>query len=359
MRTLRVQNISFIYRIPRRNLRINPAVIFCILLSAVLILLPASGSRISGTDAAGAGGMQGAVAVVEGNEPLRVRILTGSFAGSEAEAGIPETAEAAFPQGAKTGERILVSMSIEDGRITGVSLSDTFRLDRQLTLGIICMAGIILLTGRKKITSIIMLIPSMLLVWKIILPAWERGFDPTVSGILAALGISAVLLLLQARSKEEFAAAYTGCAGSILMTAAVAAAAVPDLLTGDGGILLAGMLSGASGAAADTGLRIVRTMKRSLEWQKDMNWLEAAHTGMASGRLNMGMAAVVLLSAYLCGCVGILASFTGTGRDTVLIMAAGQMMDVLLLGFFPLMVIPFTSLAAGFFMTGKKFKSGF
>ena len=102
MRTLRVQNISFIYRIPRRNLRINPAVIFCILLSAVLILLPASGSRISGTDAAGAGGMQGAVAVVEGNEPLRVRILTGSFAGSEAEAGIPETAEAAFPQGAKT-----------------------------------------------------------------------------------------------------------------------------------------------------------------------------------------------------------------------------------------------------------------
>ena len=97
MRTLRVQNISFIYRIPRRNLRINPDVIFCNLFSAELIMLTASVSRISSTDAAGAGGMQGAVAVVEGNEPLRVRILTGSFAGSEAEAGIPETSEAASP----------------------------------------------------------------------------------------------------------------------------------------------------------------------------------------------------------------------------------------------------------------------
>lgn len=345
MKARRVQNISFIYRIQGRNLRINPAVLFCILLSIVLILLPAEGSTADN----GTGGIQGAVALVTKKEPLTVRILTGSYSGSVTEAGISEPARSLFEEGTETGELLLVSMEVHDNKITGVQAADSFRLDTQLTLGIISMAGLLLLTGRKKITSILMLFPSILFIWKILLPAWERGISPALTGLLVSIFLSAILLLLQARSRVEFISVFAGCAGSILITGALAGLAAPDSLAGTGGVLFGSLAVGASGAAADTGLRIARTMKRSLSWQADRNWMEAAYTGIAAGRLNLGMAAIVILSAYLCGCITVFGSFMGMGEDTAL--AAGQMMDVFLLGFSFLLVIPFTSLAAGILMT--------
>ena len=123
-------------------------------------------------------------------------------------------------------------------------------------------------------------------------------------------------------------------------------------------IFMASIFIGASGAVMDLSVDITSAIHEVVEKRPDLDWKEAAKSGVNVGRAAMGTMTTTLLFAYSGGYIALLMVFMAQGTPVDHILnykyVAAEIIHTVIGSFGLVTVAPFTALCAGVLLTRKK-----
>lgn len=230
----------------------------------------------------------------------------------------------------KPGNEVLMVLEFDDsGEISQAYIYSVVR-DKHLLLLLIIFAVIILSVGRLKgLKALISLVLTVLGIIYILLPLILKGFDPVFVSIWVCVAIAGVTLLLVSGYNKKTLAAIIGTSGG-LVSAGIIAQIVGEMakLTGLGneesqmlmfipqdisfdykGLLFAGILIGALGAAMDVGMSLSSAMFEIKEINPDINKRKLLKAGMNIGRDMIATMSSTLILAYTGGALQLMLLF--------------------------------------------------
>ena len=220
-------------------------------------------------------------------------------------------------------------------------MTDHFRLTKEAVLIIAFFVLLILVAGKNGIRAIFSFVITILSIWKLLVPAYLRGYSPVWVGI----GITTLLTLIIIFFVYGFdRRTLTACLGAML-----------GILT----TCILGILF-ASGAMMDLAVDITSAVHEVVEKKPEIGWREATRSGMNVGRAAMGTMTTTLLLAYSGGYITSLMVYMaqGTPIDHILNYkyVASEILDTVIGSFGLVTVAPFTALMSGILLTKKPMK---
>ncbi|HIS56151.1 MAG TPA: YibE/F family protein [Candidatus Fimimorpha excrementavium] len=277
----------------------------------------------------------------------------------------------------KVGDVALVTISHQGDRVASVVMSDHYRLDKELILLVIFAVFLILIAGKNGLLAIFSFSITILMIWKLLVPAYLNGYSPIWVGIGITVLITAVIIFfvygLDRRSLTAISGSllgiFTTCVLGMLFTGLfkINGAVMPDseslLYSGYQhldltSIFMSSIFIGASGAMIDLSVDITSAVHEVVEKKPQIGWKEAAKSGMNVGRAAMGTMTTTLLLAYSGGYITLLMVFMaqGTPIDHILNYkyVSAEILDTVIGSFGLVTVAPFTALAAGIILTHRK-----
>ena len=230
----------------------------------------------------------------------------------------------------KPGNEVLMVLELDDtGGISQAYIYSVVR-DKHLLLLLIIFSVIILSVGRLKgLKALISLILTVLGIVYILLPLILRGFDPVFVSTWICIAIAGITLLLVSGYNKKTLAAIIGTSGG-LICAGVIAQIVGEMakLTGLGdeesqmlmfipqdisfdykGLLFAGILIGALGAAMDVGMSLSSAMFEIKEINPEIKKSDLLKAGMNIGRDMIATMSSTLILAYTGGSLQLMLLF--------------------------------------------------
>ena len=273
------------------------------------------------------------------------------------------------------GDTALVVVSHDGDEITNVTMSDHFRLGWEALLAVLFAVFLILFAGRTGVRALASFALTILTMWKVLVPAYLRGYNPIWVGLAITLFLTVLIIALVYGFDRRCAAAVSGSFLGILVTC-VLGVIFTDLFQIHGAVMsysesllysgyqylnltqifMASIFIGAAGAVMDLSVDITSAVHEVVEKRPDLSWWEATRSGMNVGRAAMGTMTTTLLLAYSGGYVALLMVFMaqGTPLDHMLNYkyVAAEIIHTLIGSFGLVTVAPFTALCAGFFLAG-------
>lgn len=230
----------------------------------------------------------------------------------------------------KPGNEVLLVLELDDtGGISQAYIYSVVR-DKHLLLLLIIFSVIILSVGRLKgLKALISLILTVLGIVYILLPLILKGFDPVFVSTWICIAIAGITLLLVSGYNKKTLAAIIGTSGG-LICAGVIAQIVGEMakLTGLGdeesqmlmfipqdisfdykGLLFAGILIGALGAAMDVGMSLSSAMFEIKEINPEIKKSDLLKAGMNIGRDMIATMSSTLILAYTGGSLQLMLLF--------------------------------------------------
>lgn len=277
----------------------------------------------------------------------------------------------------KVGDVALVTISHQGDTVASVVMSDHYRLDKELILLVIFAVFLILIAGKNGLLAIFSFAITILMIWKILVPAYLNGYSPIWVGIGITVLITAVIIFFvygwDRRSLTAISGSllgiFTTCVLGMIFTGLfkINGAVMPDseslLYSGYQhldltSIFMSSIFIGASGAMIDLSVDITSAVHEVVEKKPQIGWKEAAKSGMNVGRAAMGTMTTTLLLAYSGGYITLLMVFMaqGTPIDHILNYkyVSAEILDTVIGSFGLVTVAPFTALAAGIILTHRK-----
>ena len=277
----------------------------------------------------------------------------------------------------KTGDRVLITISYDGDEIKSVVMSDHYRLDKEIILLCIFAVLLILVAGKNGFLAIFSFLITILTIWKILVPAYLRGYSPVFIGILITLFITLLIIFFVYGFDKRTLTASLGALLGIITTCVLGivftdlfkinGAVMPDseslLYSGFQdldltSIFMSSIFIGASGAMMDLAVDITSAVNEVVEKKPDISWMEATKSGMNVGRAAMGTMTTTLLLAYSGGYITLLMVFMaqGTPIDHILNYkyVSAEILDTVVGSFGLVTVAPFTALTAGILLTKRK-----
>lgn len=256
-------------------------------------------------------------------------------------------------------------------------MSDHYRLDKEILLLAMFALFLIIVAGKNGFQAIFSFVITVLTIWKVLVPAYLKGYSPVWIGILVTTFLTLTILFFVYGFDKRTITASMGsmlgitatCILGILFTDLfkIHGAVMPDseslLYSGYQdlnltAIFMSSIFIGASGAMMDLAVDITAAIHEVVEKKPDISWKEAAKSGMNVGKAAMGTMTTTLLLAYSGGYVTLLMVFMaqGTPIDHILNYkyVASEVLDTVIGSFGLVTVAPFTALTAGFMLTRKK-----
>ena len=258
-------------------------------------------------------------------------------------------------------------------------MTDHFRLTKEAVLLIAFFGLLILVAGKNGIRAIFSFVITILAIWKLLVPAYLRGYSPVWIGI----GITTLLTLIIIFFVYGFdRRTLTACLGAMLgiLTTCILGILFTDLFQIHGAIMpdsesllysgyqhldltaifMSSIFIGASGAMMDLAVDITSAVHEVVEKKPQIGWREAARSGMNVGRAAMGTMTTTLLLAYSGGYITSLMVYMaqGTPIDHILNYkyVASEILDTVIGSFGLVTVAPFTALMSGILLTKKPTK---
>jgi len=319
--------------------------------------------------------------VNSGTQRCGVRLLTGEHKGAEMEASNHQNAALDRDKLFEPGDRALAMVHAKDGAPISVVLIDHYRVDTELLLFGLFAVLFIAVGGLSGGGSLISLVLSVMVIWKLMIPLMLRGYSP----IWVALGIVLILtvmidLLVAGLSRVSAAA----IAGSYLGTAltGVLAVAFGNLLKLDGGSLpyvvpllaqssmqldlrqlfFAMVFITSSGALMDLAMDIAAALHEVQAHSPEITRLEMIRSGLAVGRNVTGTMITTLFLAYSGGYLSMMMYFAGQGTPVIDLFnvkfIASEIMSTLIGCFGLVTVAPFTTLISSLIMVKPRASRG-
>lgn len=265
----------------------------------------------------------------------------------------------------------------EQGNIVNADVSDFLRQDFLLYLAIGFVLLLLILGGMKGLKSVIALAITCFAVVRIMIPAILSGANPVIASVLVCVGVIVITLLIVGGLNSKSLSAIIGCSGGVIVAGIIALLAGSLMrFTGLGdeeakmlmyipqninfnfrGLLFAGIIVGALGAAMDVGISIASAMNEIVEQTENISMGALVKAGLNIGRDIMGTMSNTLILAYTGGSLQLLMLIIAYDISFVEIINRETMaIEILraLAGSIGLIfTIPITSVSAGFLLIRK------
>jgi uncharacterized membrane protein len=257
--------------------------------------------------------------IKQGNQQLTIHILDSRFKGQELAADNMIIGKMELDKIFKPGDMTLTVLDIDPltDQILHANVLDYHRLEAEWIL-LLLFAGLLIAfagwTGAKALISFIF---STVMIWKVMIPALLRGYDP----ILLALGVvviltSVIIFLIGGFTKKgmvAFLGAFSGvlftCLFSLLssfffhINGAVRPFSETLLYSGFGdlnlhSIMLAGVFLASSGAVMDLSMDIAASLQEVKTKYPTITRKELIVSGLNISRAVIGTMTTTLLLAY-------------------------------------------------------------
>ena len=277
------------------------------------------------------------------------------------------------------GDKAMVVVSYQGDEILSVTMTDHYRLNKEVLLAAIFAVFLILFAGRTGVRAIVSFVMTVLMLWKVLVPLYLKGYNPIFMGLAVTLVLTLFIIALVYGFDRRCAAAVSGAFLGVLVTC-VLGVIFTDLFQIHGAVMsssesllysgyqhldltqiyMASIFLGASGAVMDLSVDITSAVYEVVEKRPDLDWREAVKSGLNVGRAAMGTMTTTLLFAYSGGYIALLMVFMaqGTPLDHMLNYkyVAAEIIHTVVGSFGLVTVAPFTALTAGRLLAGGKAK---
>ncbi len=277
----------------------------------------------------------------------------------------------------EVGDRALVTISHDGDMISQTVMSDHYRLGKEFILLGFFSIFLIAFAGKNGIQAIFSFAITILMIWKVLVPCYLKGYSPVWLGIGITILLTAIIIFfVYGLDKRTVVATLGSLLGTV--TTCILGILFTDLFQIHGAVMsnaesliysgyqnldltaiyMSSIFIGASGAMMDLAVDITSAVYEVIEKKPSMNWREATRSGMNVGRAAMGTMTTTLLLAYSGGYITLLMVFMaqGTPIDHILNYkyVAAEFLDTIVGSFGLVTVAPFTAVVAGILLTRKQ-----
>ena len=276
----------------------------------------------------------------------------------------------------KTGDRALLTISYDGDEVKSVVMSDHYRLDKEILLLMIFAVFLILFAGKNGFQAILSFVITVLMIWKVLVPCYLKGYSPVWVGIAIVTVITAIIIFFVYGPDKRTIAATSGSLLGILTTC-ILGICFTDLFQIHGAIMsnaesllysgyqdldltaifMSSIFIGASGAMMDLAVDITSAIWEVIQKKTEIDWKEAMKSGIHVGQAAMGTMTTTLLLAYSGGYIALLMVFMAQGTPVDHILnykyVAAEVLETVVGSFGLVTVAPFTAFTAGVLLTKR------
>ncbi|OJF75838.1 MAG: hypothetical protein BKP49_10275 [Treponema sp. CETP13] len=270
----------------------------------------------------------------------------------------------------KTGDTALATPFIQEGIATNATLIGIYRLNYEFIVLLIFALALLLYAGWIGAKALVSFLFSGMMIWKIMLPLFLKGYNPVIVAFAVVIILSAVILFLIGGFTKKAVAAFVGTVSGIAVTCILAlffthlfqisGAVKPytETLLYSGyphlqitQIFIAGIFMAASGAVMDVSMDVASTIEEVAFHKPDISKKQLILSGFRVGRSVIGTMTTTLLLAYSSSYMGLLMVFMAQGTPLIQIVnlnyVAAEILNTILGSFSLVLTAPLTALAAG------------
>lgn len=313
-----------------------------------------------------------------GQQVCSVKILSGKFKGQLTEGwnmlGGSLSQDKLFRPG-DVVQAIVHYETSESGTVFhSVNLIDYYRLKVEFILAVAFAVFLISFAGMTGIRSVFSFVITILVLWKILVPFYLKGFNPIMTGIVVVAIMTFIILALVYGFDKRLVSAFSGSMTGILFAAilsfiftkkfhihgAVMANSESLLYSGFQNlnltqIFMASVFIGASGSVMDLSVDITSAVNEVVATARKkgvpVTKREAVKSGMAVARAAMGTMTTTLLLAYSGTCIALLMVFMAQGTPVYNILnnnvVSAEIINTIAGSFGLAMTAPITALISG------------
>jgi uncharacterized membrane protein len=257
--------------------------------------------------------------VREGEQRVTAMPLSGPFAGKRLVADNILLGKLELDKVFAPGDTALLVLSLRGGEIVSAVAQDHWRLTLQGALLALFALALAVYAGWTGVKAVLSFLFAALLLWKVLVPLFLRGFDPLVVALLTLAALMAGIVFLVGGLSRRSLAAYLGSLGGLAVTCLLSLATAPGfalpgavmpfaetlLYTGYGHLdlgrmFLAAICLGASGAIMDVAMDVAASQSEVAAHHPEIGGWQLCLSGFRVGRVVVGTMATTLLLAY-CG----------------------------------------------------------
>lgn len=319
--------------------------------------------------------------VKTGVQAVTVRISDGKFKGEKFISPNNLRGQLELDKIFEVGDKAFVVIDTVAGQLTFVNIIDHYRLNLELILFLIFVAILIGFSGWTGVKSVLSFIFTVLMIWKILIPAFLKGYNPIWVSLMVVTILTAVIMLLVAGINKKALVAFLGAMSGVLVTCVSAlifgvsfkihGAVVPFsetlLYSGYGklnltSIFIAGIFIASSGAIMDVTMDIATAVYEVVLNNKTITKKEAIKSGLEVSKAVIGTMTTTLLLAYSGGFTGMLMVFMAQGTPVQNILnltyVSAEILHTLVGSFGLVLAAPFTAILAGVILTSTDKNQG-
>ena len=315
--------------------------------------------------------------VRSGEQRCRVKILGGQFKGQEVDAVNRLNGSLAQDKLFQYGDTAYVVVSHSGGAITSVTMTDHFRLDKEALLAGLFLLLLLIFARGTGLRAILSFVDTILLIWKVLVPCLLKGYNPIWVAMGLVMLLTVLILSLIYGLDRRCAAAVSGAALGILVTA-VLGYLFTDLFRIHGAVMessesllyagyahldltkifVASIFLGSSGAVMDLSVDICSAVYEVVQKRPEISAREAIASGFAVGRAACGSTTTTLLLAYSGSYVALMMVFMAQGTPVGMMLnykyVAAEIVHTVVGSFGLVTVAPLTAITSGLLLTRKK-----
>ena len=370
----------------REKLQYQAPVLVCVLLIAILLLLPtgyedavqyqAAERCVAEVIAVDNSSIIDTGLVRSGEQRCTLSFTNGKFKGQTA-TGV-NMLQGSLEQDKlfEAGDKAQVVISYTDETIISVTMIDHYRISWELVMAAMFVLFLVLFAGRTGLRAIFSFVLTVLAIWKLLVPMYLKGYNPIWVGLAVTLLLTTLIIGLVYGFDRRCAAAVSGSFLGILVTC-VLGILFTDMFKIHGAVMsysesllyagfqdlnltqifMASIFLGSSGAVMDLSVDITSAVHEVVEKKPDIGRWEAVKSGMNVGRAAMGTMTTTLLLAYSGGYIALLMVFMAQGTPIAHIFnykyVAAELIHTVIGSFGLVTVAPFTALCAGLILAKK------
>ena len=311
-----------------------------------------------------------------GEQRCEVKILEGKFKGEIASAVNRLNGSLAQDKIFSQGDTAFIVISYSNDKITAVTMTDHYRLDKEAVLAGMFLLLLILFAGKTGLRAIISFIATVLLMWKVLVPCMLKGWNPIWLSIGIVLLMTTIILSLIYGFNKRCLASVSGAFLGIAVTA-VLGIVFTDMFKIHGAVMessesllyagyqhldltsifMASIFLGSSGAVMDLSVDICSAVYEIVQKKPEISAWEAIRSGFSVGRAACGSTTTTLLLAYSGSYIALLMVFMAQGTPIEFILnykyVAAEIVHTIVGSFGLVTVAPLTAIISGFLLTRK------
>ena len=198
-----------------------------------------------------------------------------------------------------TGDKALVRINFLDGEILNISMIDHYRAPWELLLAALFIFLLVAFAGWTGLRAVLSFILSVLMIWKVLVPLYLKGWNPIWVGLGITLALTVLIVSLVYGFDRRCAAAVSGSFLGVLVTC-VMGVVFTNLFQIHGAVMsysesllyagyqylnltqifMASIFIGASGAVMDLSVDITSAVYEVVQNQPALSRKEAIRSGL-------------------------------------------------------------------------------